>query len=71
MLHLFQILKSISDFEFLYFRKALVQARAPAGLIQETFDVKLNPNIQTQLKKIKIQVRNTCKEVIKRNEIFI
>ena len=38
------------------FRKALVQARAPAGIIQDAFDIKLNNTISQDLKKLKFKV---------------
>ena len=39
-------------------RKALVQARAPAGIIQDAFDIKLNNTISQDLKKLKFKVSN-------------
>ena len=44
-----------SKFNFML-RKALVQARAPAGIIQDAFDIKLNNTISQDLKKLKFKV---------------
>ena len=40
------------------FRKALLQAHVPNGVISDAFDIKLNSTLQAQLNKVKMQVCN-------------
>jgi len=67
-----EYLANIPNYYISHFRKALVQARAPANLIQDAFDIKLNNTIAQDLKKIKFKLRNESErfnEVIKKNRL--
>jgi len=67
-----EYLANIPNYYISHFRKALVQARAPAGIIQDAFDIKLNNTISQDLKKLKFKLRNESerlKELIAKNRL--
>lgn len=69
-----EYLAGVPNYYISHFKKALIQARAPPDVIQDAFDVKLNGSIQTQLKKIKNQLRTEAErhiEIMKKNRLEI
>lgn len=67
-----EYLSNIPNYYIPHFRKALLQAHVPNGVISDAFDIKLNSTIQAQLTKVKMQLRNESEklnEQIKKNRM--
>lgn len=67
-----EYLSNIPNYYIPHFRKALLQAHVPNGVISDAFDIKLNSTLQAQLNKVKMQLRNESEklnEQIKKNRM--
>lgn len=59
-----EYIKTVPNYYIPHIRKSLSAIRAPAGLIPDAYDIKLNITAQNQLKKIKAQLRTETEKVM-------